>query len=437
MQLVSEPIQSSVTLSAPQTLEQSGLRLDLVVQLILKALHFAGELTGLEIADRLGLSFTVIEPAVDQIKSQRLCEIVGGTTLGPPSYKYRISMLGRERAKVFLDSNLYSGVAPVPLDQYKRYMKIFHDNVEKTVSRDQVKKAMSHLVLSEKIFDQLGPAINAGHSLFVYGPPGNGKSVISQAVRNLLPGDFWIPHALEADGNIIQVFDPVNQETLPPPPRSTALDEPDPVDRRWVHARRPLVTVGGELELESLDLSYVGGFYRAPLQIIANGGALVIDDFGRQKCSPHALLNRWITPLEARVDYLTLQSGQKIEIPFMVLPIFATNIKPVELVDEAFLRRIHYKVFAESPSTEQFIQIFENCCRERGLKFELPLVRHLIEIVYPARRIQLRGCHPRDLIDHALSLAKYRGEPERLTVNLLEGACDAYFVDEDQGVTRA
>jgi predicted ATPase with chaperone activity len=394
-------------------------------------------MSGLELAQRLGLAFPVIEPAIDQIKAQRLCEIVGGTQLGAPSYRYRITMLGRERAKVFLDGNAYVGSAPVPLDQYKRYLKIFHDNVEKTVSREQVKKAMSHLVLSEKILDQLGPAINAGHSLFVYGPPGNGKSVISQAVRNLLPGDFWIPHAIEADGSIIQVYDPVNHEALPAPTPSAALDEPDPVDKRWVQVRRPLVTVGGELELESLDLRYVSGFYRAPLQMIANGGALVIDDFGRQKCSPHALLNRWITPLEARVDYLTLQSGQKIEIPFMVLPIFATNIKPVELVDEAFLRRIHYKVFAESPTSGQFVQIFENCCHERGLKFELPLVRHLIEVLYPARKLQLRGCHPRDLIDHALSLAKYRGDPQRLTINLLEGACDAYFVDEDQGVTRA
>jgi hypothetical protein len=224
---------------------------------------------------------------------------------------------------------------------------------------------------------------------------------------------------------------------MPEPPPS--LDTPVRVDRRWVRAKRPLVTVGGELELESLDLTFstVSGFYRAPLQIIANGGALVIDDFGRQKCSPQALLNRWITPLEARVDFLTLQSGQKVEIPFMVLPIFATNIKPAELVDEAFLRRIHYKVFAESPTTEQFIQIFENVCKERDLKFELPLVRHLIEKVYPARKLELRGCHPRDLVDHALSLAKYRGEPHRLTIPLLEGACDGYFVDEDQGVTRA
>ena len=436
-----QPVQHAkpVTLPAPQNIEQSGLRLDMLVQLVVKSLHFAGELSGLELAERLGVNFSVIEPAIDQLKAQHLCEIVGGTSLGPPSYRYRITMLGRERAKVFLDTNMWSGTAPVPLAQYAKYMHEFERGVEKTVSREQVKKAFSHLVLSEKVLDQLGPAINAGHSLFVYGPPGNGKSVISQAIRNLLIGEFWIPHALEVDGSIIQVYDPVNHEALPRPERSTALDEPVQIDRRWVRAKRPLVTVGGELELDSLDLTYstVSGFYRAPLQIIANGGALVIDDFGRQKCSPQALLNRWITPLESRVDFLTLQSGQKVEIPFMVLPIFATNIKPAELVDEAFLRRIHYKVFAESPNTEQFIQIFENVCRERDLKFELPLVRHLIERVYPARKLQLRGCHPRDLVDQALALAKYRGEPRHLTTSLLEGACDGYFVDEDQGVTRA
>jgi hypothetical protein len=423
--------------TAPQTREQSGLSLDLLEQLLVKTLHFAGELTAVEMARRLGLTFTVIDDAIERIKMQHLCEIVGGTTLGPPSYRYRITALGRERATIYLDVNMYTGIAPVPLDRYARYMEAFEASAGKAVTREELKAGLSHLVLGERLFDQLGPAVNAGHSLFVYGPPGNGKSVISQAIGNLLPGDIWIPHAIEADGNIIQVFDPVSHVALPPPPPSGALDVPDPYDRRWVQARRPLVTVGGELELESLDLRYTAGFYRAPLQLVANGGALVIDDFGRQRCSPHALLNRWITPLETRIDFLTLRSGQKIAVPFLVLPIFATNIKPAELVDEAFLRRIHYKVFARNPTTDEYIRIFENCCRERGLRFELPLVRHLLEVVYPARAIELRGCQPRDLIDHALALANYRGEPRRLTITLLEGACDAYFVDKGQGVTRA
>jgi SpoVK/Ycf46/Vps4 family AAA+-type ATPase len=195
-----------------------------------------------------------------------------------------------------------------------------------------------------------------------------------------------------------------------------------------------MVMVGGELTLESLELNYnqATGFYRAPVQTIANGGVLVIDDFGRQQCAPRDLLNRWIVPLESRVDFLTLQSGQKVELPFMVLVIFATNIKPAELVDEAFLRRIHYKVFAESPTVAEFEQIFENCCRERGVAFDRALVDHLVQSYFRPRKLALRGCHPRDLIDQALSLAEYRAEPRQLTPDLLASACAAYFVDEQE-----
>ena len=424
-------------LRAPRSLEETGLRLDLVMQLLIKTLHFAGELSGVELAERLGLTFPVIEPAIDVIKAQHLCEIVGGSNVGPPSYRYRITTLGRDRAMTFLASNKYVGQAPVPIRQYRAYMDAFKDAAPIQASRPQVRQAFSHLVLTQKVLDQLGPAVNAGHSLFVYGPPGNGKTVVSQAIRNLLTGEIRIPHALDVDGQIIQVFDPVNHEPIPEDPVGEGLDAEHQMDGRWARCKRPLVTVGGELVLESLELGYnaVAGFYRAPLQLVANGGVLVIDDFGRQRCSPHALLNRWIVPLENRIDHLTLQSGQKVEVPFLVLPVFATNLKPADLVDEAFLRRIHYKVLVESPTEDDFRQIFENVCHERGLIYDRAMPDHLLQNVYPKRRIELRGCHPRDLIDQALSLAKYLDEPRRLTADLLERACDGYFVDEDQGVT--
>jgi hypothetical protein len=193
-----------------------------------------------------------------------------------------------------------------------------------------------------------------------------------------------------------------------------------------------MVMVGGELTLDALELNYnlSNGFYTAPVQALANGGVLVIDDFGRQHCSPRDLLNRWIVPLESRVDFLTLKTGQKFALPFMVMVVFATNIKPAELVDEAFLRRIHYKVFAESPTVAEFMQIFSNCCRERDLVFDSTLVGRLLQEYYSPRRIALRGCQPRDLIDQTMSLADYRGEPRRLTWDLLEAACAGYFVDE-------
>ena len=418
---------------APATYQDAGLTLDLLIQLSLKMLHFAGELTGAELSKRLGVNFSVVEPALDALKTQRQVEIGGGTMMGRASYRYRITDAGRQRAVLFLESNHYVGVAPVPFDQYKRYMHGFMQTAPRSATRDRVREAFSHLVIGQAVLDQLGPAINAGHSMFVYGPPGNGKTVISQAIRKLLHGEIAIPHAIEVEGSIIRFFDPVNHEPIEGgTSESVSLDLGERFDHRWVRCRRPMVMVGGELTLNSLELSYnaTTGFYRAPVQAIANGGVLVIDDFGRQQVAPRDLLNRWIVPLESRVDFLTLQSGQKFELPFMVLVVFATNIKPADLVDEAFLRRIHYKVFAESPTVGEFMQIFENCCRERQLEFEQSLVQDLLKSYYEPRRIPLRGCQPRDLIDQALSLAEYLAAPRQLSRELLEAACASYFVDE-------
>jgi len=419
--------------TAPQTLEESGLSLDLIVQLVLKMLHFAGELSGTELGRRLGLSYAVIEPALDLLKVQRQLEIVGGGFVGGASYRYRITDSGRTRAALFLESSHYVGIAPVPLRQYQRYMEAFRAAAPRGASRDRVQKAFSHLVISDRVLDQLGPAINAGHSMFVYGPPGNGKTVISQAIRRMLDGHIAIPHALEVEGSIVRLFNPVNHE-----PVSNGEDDVVSLttlgaeDRRWVTCRRPMVMVGGELTLASLELSYSSttGFYQAPVQAVANGGVLVIDDFGRQHCSPRDLLNRWIVPLESRIDFLTLQTGQKFELPFMTLIVFATNIRPAELVDEAFLRRIQYKIFAESPTVDDFIRIFDGCCSELGVTAEAGVARQLLQEYYRPRKIALRGCHPRDLIRQAISLAGYLGRPGHVTMDLLEAACSSYFVDD-------
>jgi predicted ATPase with chaperone activity len=419
---------------APTTLAEAGLTHDLILQLALKTLHFSGELTGVELARRLGLNFSVIEPVIEALVTQRHVEIGGGSMIGRSSYRYRITDGGRTRAALFLESNHYVGVAPVPLEQYRRYLYAFQKARPAKATRDQVRQAFSHLVINERVLDQLGPAINAGHSMFVYGPPGNGKTVISQAIRKLLEGEIAIPHALEVEGNIIRMFDPVNHEPISTeqPSGGLGLDKGSQLDARWVICRRPMVMVGGELTLDSLELSYNpdSGFYGAPVQTIANGGVLVIDDFGRQACSPRDLLNRWIVPLESRVDFLTLHSGQKFELPFMALVVFATNIRPAELVDEAFLRRIHYKIFAESPTLSEFMQIFEMVCAERGIGYDAVAIDHMLQTYYRPRQVQLRGCHPRDLVDQVLSLADYLGEDRRLTPELLESACASYFVDD-------
>ena len=425
--------------SAPQTLEASGLPFDFLEQLVIKTLHFSGEMSGALLARTLGVQHSVIEPILAHLKQHHLGEISGGGLTGGPAFVYRLTDAGRIRAMLFVEQNQYVGVAPVPFDDYDTYMRAFAFGMPKVATRERVRQAFDNLVLSQRVLDQLGPAVNGAHSLFVYGPPGNGKTVISQSVRNLLDGEIAVPRAIFADGHVIQVYDPVVHEPVRRDDQSDTMDGGGHrYDARWVACRRPEVVVGGELELEDLELSYstVSKFYQAPVQLAANGGVLVIDDFGRQKCSPVALLNRWIMPLESRIDTLTLQTGQKLPVPFVVLVVFATNIRPAQLVDEAFLRRIRYKVFAESPTRADYKTIFRRCCAERDLEYDDALVDRLIDEIYVPRSIPLRGSHPRDLIDHVVSLSNYLDVPRQVTMELLRHACNSYFIDEQEQPIR-
>jgi len=415
---------------APKTLAESGLSLELITDLVLKTLHRTPELSGTDLGRRLGLSFALLEPSLDQLKTQRQCEICGGQTLGGPTFRYRLTDIGHTRAMVALERNQYVGAAPIPIEQYRQYMDDFHGKTQYAVNADQVREAFSHLVLSDRVLDEIGPAVNAGQSLFIYGPPGNGKTVIAFAVRRLLNGSIAVPQALAVGGHIIRFFDPSIHEPIAWP----ELDDAEgPYDGRWILCERPMVAVGGELTLESLSLAYNprSGIYHAPVQALANGGVLLIDDFGRQRCSPRDLLNWWMVPLESHVESLPLQSGEKVDMPFMSLVIFATNLKPSELVDEAFLRRIQYKIYAESPTREDFIRLFELQCREREIPFSRSLVVDMLNGFYQQRRIERRSCQPRDLIEQALSLATYRCLPRRLTAELLLAACQSYFIEDD------
>jgi predicted ATPase with chaperone activity len=420
----------------PMQIEDTGLAPDLILQMVAKTLHLAGELVGTALADRLGVPFQVIEPALMLLKREQHLEISGGTMLGPPSYRYRLTDAGRVRAALFLSDNHYVGALPVPLTQYNAFIRRVAA-IDTPLSRNVIHRAFSHLVLSPRVIDHLGPAIAARHSLFVYGPPGNGKTVISQAIRNVMLGDIAVPHAISVDGHIIRVFDPVYHERVDDEASGEGLARNDLFDQRWVRCKRPLVTAGGELTLDALDLGYTpsAGFYRAPLQMIANSGVLVIDDFGRQHAAPRDLLNRWIVPLESRVDYLSLQSGQKFEVPFDVFVVFATNLRPADLVDEAFLRRIRYKVLAVSPTVEEFVQIFEGCCRERQLPFDRAVAKHLVDNEIVPRNVALRGCQPRDLIEQALAIAAYQSQPRQLTAELMSEACLSYFVADEEFAT--
>jgi hypothetical protein len=422
---------------APRTIEASGLPFALVHQLVAKTLHLMGEMPGSDLAARLGVLFTVIQPCLDLMKRERHCEVLG-ETIGPRSCSYRLTEVGHARAAALTEHSPYVGKLPVPLAQYAEYMRKYGRSNNIIVTREAVREAFKEMVLSDQVLDQLGPGIAARHSIFIYGPPGNGKTVIAHRIVDLLGGDIGIPHALAVDTEIISLYDPLSHEAVEMSGSASLLARDTIHDHRWVRCKRPVVAVGGELRLEALELGHSPqtGLYRAPLQALANGGVLVIDDFGCQRATPREILNRWIVPLESRIDRLVLQTGQKFELPFEALVVFATNLNPLDLLDESFIRRIRYKVYADSPTHDEFARIFEFCCRERSLTYDRQLVEALISTELQPRYIQLRGCQPRDLIDHALSLAEYTNQPRSLTLELMSAACGTYFLPDDRRLAR-
>jgi len=418
---------------APRTLDALGLPPDRLVEILVKTL-LGGELRGGELADRLAVPFALLEPLVEHVRRERLVEVRGVSGTGSAAYRYALTDLGRDRARQYLEVCRYVGPVPVPLAQYTAFARAAAA-ARGPISRDQVVAAFAHLVLDPAMLDALGPAINSGKALFLYGPPGNGKTVIAEAIGRAIGGATCVPYALDVDGQIVTLFDPVNHRRLDDGGEGGAAGAvvvAPHEDRRWVRIERPLVSVGGELTLDMLDLAFdpIAKFYEAPLQLKANGGVLVVDDFGRQRVAPRDLLNRWIVPLESRLDYLTLHTGRKFEVPFDVLVVFATNLRPESLADEAFLRRIPYKLLAKNPTLDQYARIFEMHCRRRGLGFDPVIVDYLMARYYRPRGLALRACHPRDLVEHILDICRYQGRPPVITPELLDAACHAYFLEE-------
>jgi hypothetical protein len=304
----------------------------------------------------------------------------------------------------------------------------------RVIDKDGLKEGLDHLIVDDDLIEQLGPAINAWKALFIYGPPGNGKTAIAEAIGATVFEAYHIPHAIAIDGQVIKVFDPVNHQPLDPPWRADperSKAEKSTSDPRWIRCRRPVVFTGGELTLAMLDLAFnpLVKFYEAPIQLKANGGILLVDDFGRQMVSPRDLLNRWIIPMEHRRDYLTLHTGQKFAVPFDIFTIFGTNIDPRDLVDEAFLRRIPNKVHINDPTPAQFHRIFTRVCSQHGLEYDEVIVEELLERQFRGQGRYLRSCHPRDLVALIVSRASFLGQKPELTNESLNEACKTYFVD--------
>jgi predicted ATPase with chaperone activity len=427
--------------SAPETLEQTGLTIGFLGDMLLRTLYTRGGMLGLDLARILCLPFKVIEEALAFLKHEKCIEVLGGDLIGRISYKFNLTELGRRRAQEAFKMCAYVGPAPVPLEDYVE--QTYRQAVTAIdISPEALRAAFSHLVVSEELFNAVGPAVVSGKSVFIYGPPGNGKTAISQAIGNFMNtcgGEIYIPFSFLAEGNIVTVFDNAVHE------RSDADDEnrmedneatirrllnTGTVDQRWVRIKRPVIVTGGELNLTMLDLKYSAesNFYQAPLHVKANGGVFLIDDFGRQLCSPKELLNRWIVPLENRVDYLTLASGQKFQVPFEQLTMFSTNLDPKDLVDDAFLRRMRHKVEIAAPAREIYEKIFYIYAKKLGMNPCPDAIDYLYERYYNNGRCT-RASDARDLLETIQSICRFRRIPVQLTRQLMIDA-SASFIRE-------
>ena len=398
-------------------LGELDVSLGFLTDLTLKAVSLNPDCTTAHVAERIRLGMAETDALLQRLYEEKLVDKKG--TVGLHNNRYAMTDRGWERAAQSMARCNYVGPAPVSLEEYTKML------VRQVRSRPPVPKAeldavLNELVLPDSVKRRLGMVASSGRSLFLSGPPGNGKTTMARALVNAIPGEIWIPYAIEVDGHVIRVFDKHDHHPVDPP-------EGD-YDRRWVKIRPPLVTVGGELTIQSLDLTATDASrcYEAPFQLKANGGVLVVDDLGRQRVSARELLNRWIIPLEYRTDYLTLSTSKKVQVPFELIVVFATNLTDADLVDEAFLRRMGYRLYVGPPSPEMYAEIFRRFARSIGLTADESLVRHVLGR-YKAEGRELKACEPRDLLTRAIDLCKFDGEASRLTKEILDEAWDSYF----------
>lgn len=388
----------------------------------MKIIYFRGTISGGNIAQVLHLPYAnVVDGVIESLKQSGFIEVQGSSGLLSNTYRWVLSDKGHRKAQELLQRSMYAGVCPVTLDDY--VFLVSHQRArDAKVTRTVVEDKFSQMVLTPRVLEQLGPAINSGESIFVFGAPGNGKTTIAEIATTCLGGDVYIPYALYVEGEIIRVFDDSIHEPV---------DETEQgVDGRWVRSKRPTVIAGGELTLDALDLTYSreSKTYEAPLQMKANCGMFLIDDFGRQQCSPTALLNRWIVPLEKHVDYLNTVTGIKIKVPFEELIVFSTNLSPQSLVDDAFLRRLQYKIEVLPPTSDQFKEIFRRVAAGKGVEWNEDAFIYLLEEHFQKVGREPQACHPRDLLNHLLSMSRYYDIPARMTRELLDRAVRSYFV---------
>jgi predicted ATPase with chaperone activity len=378
----------------------------------------------------------VIDQILEALKREKFVEVKSSQQigLGEGSYQYAITGAGIARAREALERSQYAGPAPVPLRVYNNSI-LKQSRGRTTITNQSLHQALSTLVLNERTFQRIGPAVNSGMSIFLYGPPGNGKTSIARSVGNMiLKENLYIPYAIYVDGQVVKLYDSVNHQLAK---EEEATSSTGTVrtgarkDPRWLRIRRPFIVVGGELNMAGLDLVFddVNKYYEAPFQVKANGGIFLIDDFGRQQVRPRDLLNRWIVPLENRIDYLTLHTGRKVEIPFDVMVVFSTNLPPKDLVDEAFLRRLRHKIEIGDPSYEEYREIFKRVAAAKGVVYSDQGLAYLLQEWYIKRGRKLRASHPRDLCDQIIDIARFLSMDPTMSRDLLDRSAESYFVE--------
>ncbi len=417
----------------PRGLDETGLPFSFICDLVLKILYFNGSMLGRDIAAHTCLPFAFLETTLKFLADEgftstagvRMTSLAPGETISA-AMEHQISGTGRQKARELMELNQYAGPAPVPISDYTA-MAERQATVDGLINRARLHEAFSELVLSESVLDHLGPGLAARDAIFLHGPPGNGKTSIAEAAASLMGPPVFVPRALYVHGEVIRFFDPIHH---------TAISRDLPAhDRRWQLVQRPAVKVGGELTPKMLELSFDAtlGFYEASMQLKANGGLFLVDDFGRQQhMLPRDLLNRLIVPLEKRIDYVNIsRAGTTVAVPFTCLLILSTNMRPQNLMDEAFLRRVHFKVHVPDPTEEQYREIWRRRCVSEGIRLDERVIDRLIERQYVEKRRPLHGSHPRDLLNHIVHAANYFGRPVAMTDSLMDWACETYFVDED------
>jgi hypothetical protein len=420
----------------PESVEETGLSQTTLEQLILKVLYFRGEIYGQDLSVAMGLKYSVIHELVESLKIQHQITVKRSLGMGSVAAVLTLTEAGRNRTREYLEANQYAGPAPVSLDQYVAMVRR-QKHRDGWLTKQSLAHAFRSMVVTDRLMAQVGPAVNSANSFLIYGQPGDGKSFLIESLGNIETSAIYLPYAIESQGNIIQVYDPIYHAALDknePEPSVLTVSMAASHDRRWIRCKRPFIVSGGELSLDMLDLRFNASskIYEAPFQLKANNGIYLVDDFGRQKATPAEVLNRWIVPMERRVDYLSFLTGGKMTVPFETFLVFSTNLNPADLGDEAFLRRIQYKLLLRSPGPSEFQLIFARFCEQKQIACPPGLVSRFIDKHYKKTGRKFRRCHPRDVLSHALNLIHFEKLPFELNDELMNRAFESCFVQDDQ-----